>query len=407
MNQDEVKVSFYLKKSESNEQEKCPVIARLSVGKYSKVAFSAKMLVPSALWASGRATGKSAIAREINIRLDEIRASAFSIYRELSALRENVTAEEVRCILLGMASNQQTLLSYFRAFNENFDKRVGVNREKISAYSYWYTLKHVMEFLQAKYKLSDIPFTALDRSFIDKFDLYLRTEICLSLRTIGFLTTRLKTIVGNAVVEGLLSTYPFTGYEVQRPQQEQKYLTAEELNRLMTTPLHQPKLYHIRDLFLFSCYTGIPYGDMCCLTQDDLEISEDGVVWIKSSRKKTKIDYELPLLDLPLYILDKYQNTAPDGRLLPMYDNRELNLQLKILAKICGINRHLTFHMARHTYATEITLAQGVPLETVSRMLGHSAITTTQIYAKVTDNKIDGDTQALNECITQRFVVAI
>lgn len=221
------------------------------------------------------------------------------------------------------------------------------------------------------------------------------------------LVTRLNTIVGEAIAEGIITADPFAGYEAEHPEREQKYLTAAELQRLMTTPLHDPKLYHIRDLFLFSCYTGIPYGDMCRLTTEDLEVAEDGEVWIKTARKKTKIDYEVPLLDIPLLILDKYRDMAPEGKLLPMYSNNELNRTLKRIAAICGIERKLVFHCGRHTYATEITLSHGVPLETVSKMLGHSRISTTQIYAKVTDDKIDMDTRSLEEKIAGRFSVAI
>jgi len=175
----------------------------------------------------------------------------------------------------------------------------------------------------------------------------------------------------------------------------------------MTTPLSVPRLYLVRDLFLFSCYTGISYGDLCRLTAANLETAEDGTTWIKATREKTNVEFEIPLLDLPLHIIDKYRDTTPDGKLLPMYWNSELNKGLKLLAAACGIDRKLTFHMARHTYATEITLSHGVPMETVSRMLGHSRVDTTQIYAQVTDNKIDTDMQSLDERIAERFTVAI
>lgn len=407
MNMDDVKVSFYLKKSETNEYGECPVMARLSIGKYSEAAFSAKMLVPVSSWSSGRATGKSARTREINQQLDGIRATALSIYRERSAIRENVTAEEVKSQLLGMASEQETLRSYFRAFNENFDKHVGANREEKTATSYWYALGHLTRFLKEKYNLSDIPFTALDESFIQKYDLHLRLDCHLAPGTIILLTTRLGTIIREAVSDGIITANPFAGYEPKRPAKQQKYLTGEELERIMNTPLPKQKLYHIRDLFLFSCYTGIPYGDMCRLTKEDLEVAGDGELWIRTARKKTGIAYEVPLLDVPLYILDKYRDIAPNGRLLPMYSNSELNSQLKKIAKLCGIERRLVFHSGRHTYATEITLSQGVPLETVSKMLGHSRISTTQIYAKVTDEKIDTDTRTLDTKISERFSVAI
>lgn len=403
----EVKVSFYLKRNETKKDGKSPVMARLSIGKFSETIFSAKMTVPADLWVSGRAIGKSHTANEINRQLDEIRASALSHYRELSSVREDVTAEDVKNLLLGMASGQKTLLSYFRTHNENFDKRIGVNRKKGSEKGYWQTLNHLTNFLKEKYRLSDIPFSALDRSFIDKFDLYLKIDRRLALGTIVFLTTRLGTIIGEAITEGIITKNPFAGYEPERPERQQKYLTRKELNKLITTPLITPKQYLIRDLFLFSCYTGIPYCDMCKLTDEDVSVAEDDVVWIKTFREKTGIEYEIPLLEIPLQILERYRRTVSDGRLLPMYPNGELNRELKHIARICGIARRLTWHVARHTYATEITLSQGVPIETVSRMLGHNQIATTQIYAKITNDKIDEDMKALEKRIAGKFKFAI
>lgn len=407
MNQANVKVSFYLKKSEADANGNCPVMAKLNIGKYSEAAFSVKMKVPQSRWASGRASGKSMVAKEINNRLDEIRAMALGIYAEQSTVRDGVTAEEVKSILLGMASEQETLLSYFRQFISNFEKRVGVNRTAKSLQAYRNAYRHIENFLQEKYKLTDIPFSALDRSFIDKYDLYLRTERNLAPGTIINLTVQLKTIVGEAIADGIITTYPFTGYEPAHPKTVQKYLTTEELHRIMTTPLHRQTLYHTRDMFLFSCYTGISYRDMRLLTKDNLSLAEDGTWWIRSTRQKTKVEFEIPLLDLPLQILKKYRDTVSGGRLLPMYCNSTLNLYLKEIARICNINRPLVFHCGRHTYATEITLSHGVPLETVSKMLGHSRIETTQIYAKVTDDKISTDTKVLNRKISERFSVII
>ena len=406
MNHEDVKVVFYLKRNESDSAGRCPVMGRLTVGG-SECVFSAKMLAPRSLWVSGRAKGKSAEAVEINRRLDELRASALAIYREQSVVRERVTAEEVKCLLLGMAAGQETLLSYFRSFIEHFEKRVGVNRTIKSARTYRCACEHVAQFLSERLRLSDISFSALDRSFVDKFDLYLRTERRLAPNTIVLYMSRLHTVINKAIATGIITADPFSGYEPPRPERRRRYLTREELQRLMTTPLHSPRLYLIRDLFLFSCYTGISYGDMCRLTAANLETAEDGTVWIKATREKTNVEFEIPLLDLPLHIIDKYRDTAPDGKLLPMYGNSELNKGLKSLAMVCGIDRKLTFHMARHTYATEITLSHGVPMETVSRMLGHSRVDTTQIYAQVTDNKIDIDTQVLDERIAEQFTIAI
>ncbi len=381
MKQSGLKVPFYLKKSEMSEDGLCPVMGRINIGRYSEAAFSVKLSASPKAWMLGRATGKSSASREINRQLDEIRAGCLSLYQELSSVRMNVTADDVKCLIQGMAFGQVK--------------------------SYRYTYRCLTEFLEKEYKLSDIPFTAIDRSFIDKYDVYLRTKRRLAIATVGFHTTRLKMIVSEAITDGIITANPFAGYEAEKPRHEQKFLTSEELYRLMTTPLHDSRLYHVRDLFLFSCYTGIPYGDICLLTEDNLEMAEDGIVWIKSSRKKTKMEYEIPLLELPLRIIEKYRGMAPEGKLLPMYCNSTLNAYLKRIAKICGIERRLVYHCARHTYATEITLAHGVPLETVSRMLGHNRITTTQIYAKVTDDKISTDTQNLDSRIASRFTVSI
>ena len=217
----------------------------------------------------------------------------------------------------------------------------------------------------------------------------------------------LHTVINKAIAAGIITADPFAGYEPPRPERKRRYLTREELQRLMTTPLPSSRLYLVRDLFLFSCYTGISYGDLCRLTAANLETAEDGTTWIKAAREKTGVSFEIPLLDLPLRIINKYRDIMPDGKLLPMYGNSELNRGLKQLAAACGIDRKLTFHMARHTYATEITLSHGVPMETVSRMLGHSRVDTTQIYAQVTDNKIGTDTQALDKRIAERFTIAI
>ena len=402
-----VKVSFYLKKSEADADGMCPVMARLNVGKYSEAAFSVKLRVPQSMWYSGRASGKSVKAKEINNRLDEIRAMALSVYAELSAVRDGVTAGDVKSLLLGMAGEQATLLGYFRTFIENFAKRVGVNRTEGSLRSYRNAYKHVERFLLEKYNLSDIPFSALNRSFIDDYDLHLRTDCHLAPGTIINLTVQLKIIVGEAIADGIITVYPFAGYEPVRPKQKKRYLTAEELQRIMTTPFHKSHLYLTRDMFLFSCYTGIPYSDMKNLSKEHLSLADDGTWWIRSSRKKTGIEFEIPLLDLPLHIIEKYRDTAPDGRLFPMYCNSMMNLYLKDIARLCQIDCPLVFHAGRHTYATEITLGHGVPLETVSKMLGHSQIETTQIYAKVTDDKINADTQILDERIAERFSVVI
>jgi hypothetical protein len=243
----QVKVSFYLKRNEEKDG-KCPIMARLTVGR-TETVFSAKMTVPASMWTSGRAIGKSLTAAGINRQLDGIRASATAYYRELSAIREKVTAEDVKTLLLGMACGQKTLLAYFRAHNENFDKRVGVNRVEGSSKSYWNSFNHVSRFLQTKYNLTDIPFATLNKSFIEKYDLYLRIECGHAPGTIVVQTTNLGTVVGKAIGDGIITANPFAGYEPERPQRKQRYLTRDELDRLMTTPLNKRLCENYRESF--------------------------------------------------------------------------------------------------------------------------------------------------------------
>ncbi len=225
MNQEDVKVAFYLKRNETNTEGRCPVMGRLTVGRLESV-FSAKMLAPRSLWWSGRAKSKSAEAVEINRRLDELRASAISIYREQSAVRDGITAEEVKCLLLGMAAGQETLLNYFGSFIKHFEKRVGVNRTIKSARTYRCAYEHIARLLSERLRLSDIPFSALDRSFVDKFDLYLRTERSLAPNTVVLYMSRLHTVINKAIAAD-----PFAGYEPPRPERKRRYLTREDLRK--------------------------------------------------------------------------------------------------------------------------------------------------------------------------------
>mgnify|MGYP000737712625 CR=1 FL=1 len=399
------KVLFYLKRNKEKTQSAVPVMGRITVnGTISQ--FSAKLSVPERLWEvrGGRAKGRSLESDRINRHLDEIRSQLDRHYRDIRDRESYVTAEKVKNAWLGFGKRYRTLLSTFRSFTEDLHGRIGVDR---SWYRYLATMKHLQAFLTAKYRVSDIALAELEQSFIEQFHVYLKTERALKLTSICRYLDCLINVVKVSFNDGIMPRNPFASYRYNEPTPERAFLNEEEILMLQHAALRTKKQRMIRDLFLFSCYTGIPYGDMCRLTTEDLEVAEDGEVWIKTARKKTKIDYEVPLLDIPLLILDKYRDMAPEGKLLPMYSNNELNRTLKRIAAICGIERKLVFHCGRHTYATEITLSHGVPLETVSKMLGHSRISTTQIYAKVTDDKIDMDTRSLEEKIAGRFSVAI
>jgi len=209
-----------------------------------------------------------------------------------------------------------------------------------------------------------------------------------------------------AIRRGIISRNPFAGYSVERPKPVQRYVPAEELKNLIKTPLKNPALDVTRDMFVFSCFTGLSYIDLYNLTGKHIVKADDGALWLNISRHKTATVSKIPLLDIPVKLIEKYRGSGSGDRVFPVKSSTQMNRQLKEIAALCGIERRLTFHMSRHTFATETCLSQGVPIETVSRMLGHKNMNTTQIYAKVTSNKVDEEMKSLSEKIRGKYVLA-
>lgn len=399
-----LKVSFYLKKNEAKADGTCPVMGRIRVGR-TMVQLGTKTAAPVSLWdtPSGRAKSKSKQAIELNRTLDKLNVAINATFRELSSMHEYVTAEQVKHAVQGIASTQETLVDFFDRHNKQFNKRVGIDREPTTAQQYGISLGHLRKFLRKKYNLADIPFTALDYSFIEAYDFYLRVELQRMPNTILNIMRHTRKMIKLAICEGIITRDPFSGYAPKRPQAEQKYLTRAELDKIMNTPLDHPNRYLTRDMFLFSVFTGLAYRDMCNLTDKNIVRAEDGALWIKTTRQKTGTLCNIPMLELPLQIIEKYRGLGKDGKLLLMLSCGRLNKNLKKIAKICGIDRRLVFHAGRHTYASEITLSQGVPIETVSQMMGHRDLRSTRIYAKVTNDKIGEDMTALENRIANRY----
>jgi site-specific recombinase XerD len=391
-----LKVSFYLKKNETDAEGKAPVMGRIRIGK-TEAPFSAKTKVHVSLWDTnfGRVSGKSREATELNQKLDTINVIIHARYGELLKSGEHITAGEVKAAFQGIASRQSTLMAYFRNYVDNYEKRTGKDREKSTFKELQNALNHVARFLKKKYRMTDIPFSALKSSFIEDYDFHLRIELKLRSGTILGLISRLRRMIKYAINEGIISSDPFYSYKPVYPKANQKYLTLAELESIIHTPFHVYNLIITRDLFLFSCFTGLAYTDICHLTEENIKKAADGILWIRTTRRKTGVPSNIPLLEIPLQIIEKYRGTAKNGKLFPMPGNSFVNRHLKTIATACGIRRNLIFHMGRHTYASTITLSQGVPVESVSSMLGHKNLNTTNIYAKITGDKIGKDLAGL------------
>lgn len=367
--------------------------------------FSAKLTVPERLWEvrGGRAKGRSLEADRINRYLDDIRSQIDRHYRDIRDRESYVTAEKVKNAWLGFGKRYRTLLSTFRSFTEDLHGRIGVDRSKNTWYRYLATMKHLQAFLTAKYRVSDIALAELEQSFIEQFHVYLKTERALKLTSICRYLDCLINVVKIAFNDGIMPRNPFASYRYNEPAPERAFLNETEILTLQHAALRTRKQRVIRDLFLFSCFTGICYADLKTLAWKQFGQDTHGDWWVTGNRCKTDTQYVVKLLPAALSILERYRDGA-DRVFAFMPHLNTVDRSLKRIAVLCGIDKKLTFHCARHTYATTICLMNGVSLETLSKMLGHKRITTTQTYAKVTQPMIDREVEMLKEKLADKFM---
>ena len=390
------KVLFYLKKGSEKKNGEVMIMARITIdGKLCQ--FSTKQSIQPDNWsiAAGKAKGRD--AGRINALLDDIRSSLNTIYHEMQRRDNYVTAEKVKNEFLGHSESHETILSLFQKHNDDVKQLVGISKTIATYRKYEVTRRHLAEFIQSKYNVSDISIKEISPMFITDFELYLRTACKCGYNTTAKFMQFFKRIIIIARNNGILVGDPFASYKIRLEKVDRGYLTEDEIKIILKKKMVSERLEHVRDLFVFSCFCGLAYSDVANLRQENIQKSFDGNLWIITKRQKTNTDVNVPLLDIPKMILKKYKGKLPDGKILPVISNQKLNAYLKEIADICGIKKNLTFHLARHTFATTTTLSKGVPIETVSKMLGHTNIETTQIYARITNSKIGSDMQGLDK----------
>lgn len=403
----ELKVTFYLKKNEMRADGTVPILGRIRIG-MSMVQFSAKVYVQEKLWdvKSGRAKGKSKAAQNANAELEKLCVAIHFAYKELKLKSDNVLAIDVKNSFQGIASEQDTLVKHYEHLNDKFYQKVGVSRSIDTYKRYCVALNHLKNFLQKKYNVRDMAFQSLNPTFVKAFDLYLRSDLQMASNTIVSIVARLHLVIKSAMDNGLIRQDPFMDYKYVTEPLVAKCLSEKEFNLILTTPLPKDNMNLVRDVFIFSCMTGLAFSDLRNLTPENMKQAEDGVWWIHTARKKTGTPCHIPLMELPLQLIEKYRGISDKGRLFPMLSCSKTNINLKKIARICGIERCLTFHQARHTYASLITLSQGVPMDTVRELLGHRSWKSTRIYAHLTQEKIGADMGDLQSQIGDKFVLS-
>ena len=395
------KISYYLRSNYKNKKGKSPVMIRISLNGEMCNVGSAGLYIEPDKWdnRSSRMKSKTKEALSFNYKLDEITTKLNQTFDSLK-FKDNVSVERIKSVFLGKDKVRMTFLQVMEEYNNNAKKTVGINIVKATYLRFDRVYRYFKEFLKKEYHANDISLKEINFQLIDNFIDYLKIEKKYSQNSAAKFVQHLKTISNYAVKKGLLITDPIRDYLNSWKKIDRGYLLDDEIKTIMNKEFGIERLANVRDIFIFSCFTGLAYIDVANLTHDNL-VENDGKFWIMTKRQKTNVASNILLLDIPLQIIEKHKGKTPNNKLLPVLSNQKMNSYLKEIADICGINKNLTFHLARHTFATTITLEKGVPIETVSKMLGHTNIKTTQIYARITKQKIEKDMTDLSAQLNQ------
>ena len=389
------RVVFYLRSNYVNKEGKTSVMLRIYLNNERLSLGSTGISVKSSQWdkEKERIKGRTTEALNTNLQLDNIASGLQSIFRRIE-MSDVVSLERIKSEFLGKKEEIDTLMQLFEKHNGDVAKQVGVSVGKATLQKYNVCKRHFSEFLEKQYKRSDLKLTELTYVVIREFDLYLRTEVGQNPNTATKMMKTFKTITLLGQKMGVLLHDPFMNHRFHIEPVNRGFLTDEEILLIANKDLGISRLELVRDIFIFSCFTGLAYIDVSNLTPNHIVTLGDKQ-WIMTQRQKTSVETNVLLLDIPKAIIAKYGGkTYRNGKLFPMLTNQKTNSYLKEIADICGIKKKLTFHLARHTFAT-MSLSKGVPMESVSKMLGHTNIRTTQIYARITNKKIEHDMEEL------------
>ena len=392
-------ILFYPKKTTSNRSNAVVIYGRLTYnGKRTDFTTSRKINVKNWNTESNRARGNSSESQTLNRYLDTIQSSLYEIHDRLLRENKNISAKIIKDIYLGKEAKEYMLVQIFQDHNDQMEKLIGKGYSKGTLQRYNACKNHIEEFLAFNRRVKDIPVEEVDHKFITGFDHFLRSEKDCAHNTAQKYIVNFKKIIRIAYANQWIGKDPFFHWKGSWKTTDREYLSDKELRLLMEKEFSLPRLELVKDTFLFCCFTGLAYADVKLLSKNNIAVGLDGRKWIKIKRQKTQSLSSIPVLSDAEIIMNKYEDhpyvIAGKG-ILPVLTNQKSNAYLKEIADLCGISKNLTTHLARHTFATTVTLSNGVSIETVGKMLGHQSLKTTQIYAKVLDKKIGSEMQEL------------
>ncbi|MDL2212708.1 site-specific integrase [Parabacteroides sp. OttesenSCG-928-J18] len=389
------RILFYIKRGNPKKNGNVVIMGRITIDG-ERAQFSTKLEIHPDKWDNkmGRAKGNSTSIVNLNRLLDNIRAKASMHYTRMMDDKGYVLPDKIKNALLGFQEKGKTIMFYFDKFNAQYKLKVGTMVTRTTYLRYELAKSRLTDFLKTNKGTDDIPFMEINTVFLQDFYLFLR-NIHKSGNNNAMKTLQHVRCVFNYIKNsGESFIDPFANFKMSFETKERNYLTKEELTVLYNKKFGSERLNKVRDTFLFSCYTGLSFSDICDLTKDNIREGIDGNLWIMSKRHKTGVPYKVRLLDIPIAIMAKYEGKDTGDKILPVISNQKMNSYLHEIAEICCINKKITFHVARHSFAT-LCLTEGMPIESISKLLGHTKVKTTQIYARIIDRKLSNDMNAL------------
>jgi len=388
-------IIFFIKKDRIPKNGDYNIFCRVRLGT-QKFSFSTKITTKLDKWdtKSNKVTGRNNTANKINNDLGNVKSEISQIHDRLKIEEKLNSINDIKNDYFGHTNKNHYLLETYESHISKVQTLLGKEYSLSTWKKYKTTKTHLLNFLKNNYDREDISFRELDYNFIYEFNYYLQSELNIGQNSRGKYINNTKQIINIALSNDWIPINPFRNFKVKIIPPDREFLTSKELSDISTKEFEIDRLEQIKDAFLFCCYTGLAYIDVKNLLLEDITTGEDGNKWIRKNRTKTNTLSRIPLLPIPIEIIKKYNkhpNRIIKGQVLPLPSNQKTNAYLKEIAAICNIKKNLTFHIARHTFATTVTLSNGVPIETVSKMLGHKDLKTTQHYAKIIDKKISDD----------------
>ena len=395
---------FYIRESRSKTAERKAVIYMRMTYRGQQIENTTSLDIESDKWnrTLHKAIGNTENAKTINRCLEDIRNRLYQIFTLKLQSGEPFTIYDIQTEFLGADAKHKSLLDLIELHNKRKESLIGIDIAKGTMVRFKTLKQHVIDFMNHEYQIKDVPLYKLKLSFIIEFEHYLKSVRQNAHNTAVKYVKNLRTVIFFGIDLDWIDKDPFFKYKAKLKEVNRGYLTQEELNILRFREFPNERIQSVKDIFVFCCYTGLAYIDVKNLRMDQISMGIDGNLWIKTFREKTQNQVNVPLLQPAHDIIKKYAqhpNRTRDNFVLPVLSNQKMNAYLKEIADISGITKNLTTHLARHTFATTVTLNNGASIESVSRMLGHSDIKTTQIYAKITDTKVSQEMEKLRKSL--------